>query len=563
MNPPARMAGTVPQLAAAHSAGKTSAARTGTRVPPLWAEGMLLLAALALFTLALAPSLRETGTPPGWDQSVHLRDSLVYERLLRNPGALSLETFRAILRGSEEYPLLTPSGYYPPLVPGVTALLYLAAGRSFETAMATNLVFLALLLAGTWGLGNRMLGRPAGILAALLLLCAPGIRLNAGEYMLDLPLSAMVILSVWALLATEAFSRRGPSLLFGLLCGAGMLAKWSFFLFLALPVVLALAPGAWSRRTEAPRAARRANLTLALLAGLLLAAPYYAPILPILVKKTVTHAGGAADGFISPFSRDSVLFHLEALPRKLMGYPLAIAVAAGCLGFPWRRGESRRSGVFLGAWAVSLYLLFTFAVANKQSRYLLPWLPVLVLIGAGGIGALGRSAGRWGLPVALTLAALPLAGLPGGWSQESKGDWLVRTMVDRLAEDVQGRPAEGKAAWKLGVIPDMRQVNGPTVGYYASRMDLPVTAVQMVNRMKRHVTVEVGLDPFERGDFYQTFDDYDYLVTKTGESAVPPWEAVVPAMQRYFQERSGEFTALGVYHEPDGSVMTLYRRNRK
>ena len=156
---------------------------------------------------------------------MHLRDSLVYERLLRDPSALSFDALRAILRGSEDFPLLTPSGYYPPLVPVVTALLYRAAGRSYEVAMATNVLFLALLLTGTWGLGNRMLGRPAGILASLLLLAAPGIRINAAEYMLDLPLAAMVVLSAWLLLGTNGFSRRGRSVAFGALCVAGIFAS--------------------------------------------------------------------------------------------------------------------------------------------------------------------------------------------------------------------------------------------------------------------------------------------------------------------------------------------------
>src|SRR5207249_8884692 len=75
----------------------------------------------------------------------------------------------------------------------------------------------------------------------------------------------------------------------------------------------------------------------------------------------------------------------------------------------------------------------------------------------------------------------------------------------RRSSDLRG------GAWKLGVIPDMREVNGPTVAYYAARRDLPVTVVQLVNRMKGHVAVEVGLDPFGRGDFYQTFQDYDYF----------------------------------------------------
>jgi len=546
--------------------GKKVPGRVLSHLPAAWIEGVILLGALSLFTLALAPSLRETGTPPAWDQSVHLRDSLVYEQILREPAVLSFDTLRAILRGSEDYPLLTPSGYYPPLVPGVTALLYRVAGRSYEVAMATNVLFLALLLAGTWGLGNRILGRPAGILASLLLLTAPGIRLNAGEYMLDLPLAAMVVASVWTLLGTEGFSRRGRSVAFGALCGAGMLTKWSFFLFLAVPVVLVLLSGAKeSRRSGGGVTGRRVNLGLALLTAVLVAAPYYAPILPILVRKTLVHAGGAADGFTSPFTWGSVLFHLEALPRKLMGWPLSVAVAAGILLLPWRRGEARRAGLFLGVWALSLYALFTFAVVNKQSRYLLPWIPVLVTAGAGGIADLVRDRKMTARParvLACLLLALPLAGLPWGSRAESAEDWQVSAMAECLEKDLPPRLPEGKQAWRMGVLPDMRRINGPTVAYYVTRRGLPVTVVQLVNRMKRHVSVEVGLDPFDRGDFYETFDDYDYLLTKTGENAVPPWERVVPAMQRYFEERRGEFAEVGLFQEPDGSVMTLYRRNR-
>src|SRR5207247_9166873 len=77
-------------------------------------------------------------------------------------------------------------------------------------------------------------------------------------------------------------------------------------------------------------------------------------------------------------------------------------------------------------------------------------------------------------------------------------------------------------AWNLGVIPDMREVNGPTVAYYAARRDLPVTVVQLVNRMKAHVAVEVGLDPFGRGDFYQTFLDYVWFLSMHGTNDEVP-----------------------------------------
>src|SRR5207249_9323558 len=90
---------------------------------PAGHETLILLLAVAAFVAAVAPALRETGTPPGWDQSVHLRDSLVYERILRHPSVLAGGVLGAILHGSEDFPLFTPSCYYPTLVPGITSLL--------------------------------------------------------------------------------------------------------------------------------------------------------------------------------------------------------------------------------------------------------------------------------------------------------------------------------------------------------------------------------------------------------------------------------------------------------
>ncbi|MCI0658834.1 MAG: glycosyltransferase family 39 protein [Acidobacteria bacterium] len=531
----------------------------------LW-EALLLLAALAVFSMALGPALRESGTPPGWDQSVHLKDSLVSERLLLHPEWMSPAAIRAILHGSEDYPLITPSGYYPPLVPVATGLLYLSAGRSYETAMATNLIFLGLLLWGVWGLGNQLAGRPAGIVAALLVLAAPGIRLSAAEYMLDLPLTCMVILAVWACILTDGFSRRARSVLFGILCGLGMLTKWSFFLFLIAPTAMILVEGLRKARTgESPLRPRLANLGWALLCATLVAAPYYAPIFTVLLEKTWVHSGGAADGFTSPFTLESALFHLQAIPRKLLGWPLTLAVATGVLAAMRMRGDAGRSVRFLMIWAASLYAIFTFAIVNKQSRYLLPWLPVLLLVTALGLLDLWRRRreGILRLVGAISIILLAALGLRGSWYVPPSGDWKLSSLVGALERDLSsGRAPKGRA-WKLGVIPDMRQVNGPTVGYYVSRQELPVTVVQLVNRMKSHVSMEVGLDPFGRGDFYETFEDYDYLVTKSGDNAVPPWEEVVPQMMSFFDSRREEFTEIATFQVPDGSRVGLYRRNER
>jgi hypothetical protein len=531
---------------------------------PAGQEMLILLLGVAAIVAAVSPALRETGTPPGWDQSVHLRDSLVYEHILRHPSALTNGVFGAILHGSEDFPLLTPSGYYPPLVPGLTALLYRVAGRSYETAMATQILFLVLLVIATWALGNRLLGAPVGLAAGLMLLAAPGIRLNAEEYMLDLPLAAMVVVSVLALLASDRFARRDLSLLFGVLAGAGMLTKWTFFLFLAAPVLLVLGSGlAASSKGAVPRSRRWGNFALALLAAGVVAAPYYGPILPVLINKTIVHAGGAADGVAAPFAPASVLYHIEALPRKLLGWPLTVTAVVGILGFLWRGRETAWPRALLLTWTLSLYAIFTFAVANKQSRYLLPWIPILLVMAAGGLVALWRraAAGRALLAMGM-LVLLPVTGLAGSWRTDDQGDWNLRPLVARLEQELARRPDLSHKVPMLGVIPDMQEVNGPCIAYYAARQDIPVTVVQLVNRMKRHVAVDVGLDPFNRDDFYQAFDRYDFLVTKDGANAVPPWEDVVPRMQAYFEERSSEFELLASFREPDGSTLALYGRKR-
>ena len=242
---------------------------------------------------------------------------------------------------------------------------------------------------------------------------------------------------------------------------------------------------------------------------------------------------------------------------------MTITAVAGILAFLWRGRETRAARTLLVTWALSLYAIFTFAVANKQSRYLLPWIPVVLLMAAGGLVALWRRAavGRPLLAMGM-LVVLPVTGLAGSWRTEDHGDWNIRPLVARLDQELAGRPELSHKVPMLGVIPDMREVNGPSIAYYAARQDIPVTVVQLVNRMKRHVAVDVGLDPFDRDDFYQAFDRYDFLATKNGANAVPPWEDVVPRMQAYFEERRSEFELLASFQEPDGSTLALYGRRR-
>jgi len=101
------------------------------------------------------------------------------------------------------------------------------------------------------------------------------------HFYLEFALTAMVALSVWLLLATDGFQRRGVSLLFGLSLGLGLLTKRTFAAFAIGPVIVAilaagLLPALWQRLKLRPRIYWK-RLLLALLGGLVLAAIWYLP----------------------------------------------------------------------------------------------------------------------------------------------------------------------------------------------------------------------------------------------------------------------------------------------
>ena len=136
--------------------------------------------------------------------------------------------------------------FYPPLVHlvgGIPAALGLAA-QDWST-IALNLVFVPVLAAGCYGVGKLTYGPTAGLLAAVFALGTPMILSLFHTFLLDAPLAAMVAISLWAMLASDRFSRRRETALAGVLIGLAVLVKTPALLFLAGPGAVMLIGGGW------------------------------------------------------------------------------------------------------------------------------------------------------------------------------------------------------------------------------------------------------------------------------------------------------------------------------
>lgn len=123
----------------------------------------------------------------------------------------------------------------------VTAPFYFIFGTSQDAGVMINsAIFLSALVFSTYGIGKVLFDRKSGILAAFILTMYPLIFNHLRIYMLDLPLTAIITLSIYLLLLTDNFTKKKYSFLFAISVGLGMLTKFSFAGFIAGPLFLTL-----------------------------------------------------------------------------------------------------------------------------------------------------------------------------------------------------------------------------------------------------------------------------------------------------------------------------------
>ncbi len=281
---------------------------------------------------------------------------------------------------------------YPPFGHFIGALGVFLAGKSPATViLASNLVFVPLLAAGCYGVGNLVYrSRRAGLLAALFALGTPMIVSEMHEFMLDPQQAALVAVSVWALVASDRLRRTWIALLAGVLAGLAMLTKETTEIFLAGLLVVMLLRGGWRNW--------RGLLAFAL-ALFVIAGPWYLYHRGELSGLVSIHDGQAgptgniAGGFFPErFSRKSFGWYFwDALNIQLLA-PFTLAVLIGAVlavksSLTDRRPQNLLPEMLGGA--VVSWLGMTL-ITHKDPRYTLPALVYMAVLGTGWIATAKR-----------------------------------------------------------------------------------------------------------------------------------------------------------------------------
>jgi 4-amino-4-deoxy-L-arabinose transferase-like glycosyltransferase len=283
--------------------------------------------------------------------------------------------------------------YWPQGLNLTTFIFYSLLGKSLFAAKIALLPYLLVLLFSTYSIGRLLYSKFVGFMAAFFLFFYPVIFQSSRQYQLDLPLTALVTLSIYFLLKVDQFKNAKYSFLLGLACGFAMLIKGQAVLFIVCPffyVLYCLSVKSGKEIFRAPfKSKQLRNLLMALFISVLIAAIWWGPRISKVVPSFEEHIIDSVKNLENtPFtwnkkySIESVLFYLWTLFYSLLRPFFSMIFIIFLPVFLIRK--IKHKGLYLN-WIIPPLLLFSLVFTIKHSRFLMPILPALALITALGL----------------------------------------------------------------------------------------------------------------------------------------------------------------------------------
>jgi 4-amino-4-deoxy-L-arabinose transferase-like glycosyltransferase len=500
---------------------------------------------------------------PAWDQADYLMGGLLYHRALQNPQWLDGEWWR-------DFWLL--SSKIPPLTYMVTAGFIEWFGASPDQETLVNVLFSVILLGSVYGLGVTLFNRPVGLWAAGLCVLLPGLYLVRLDFLLDYPLAAVVTLCFWVLTVWRGLDQAKISIrawlwasFLGICLGGALLLKQTALFFLLVPMVWVGIASIFSRQWG-----RVVQLLMALgLAGVIIYPWYRTNWLLILTSgKRATVDSAIAEGDPALNTLDAWTFYWQDLPN-MVSWPLLLVPIVGIILYGIRgifttEIEPRKVKIsdaipnlsslkWLAIFWLGSYLLCSLNI-NKDSRYVVPYLPVFGLFLAYGLTLYPR---RWGKWVRWGTAALGVfLMLLNIWPAGGGSQFFTQLLSPRaqhyaylgmpwpheevIQEVIQTEPYLDST---IAVLPSTPEINQHNINYFGSLANFQVNG--------RQVGVQLKQVP-------QDVRSLSWFLIKTGDQGSVPMPAQPVMVQTV--ETSKEFQLQKSWSLPDGSQLKLYHR---
>jgi 4-amino-4-deoxy-L-arabinose transferase-like glycosyltransferase len=488
---------------------------------------------------------------PAWDQSNHLTNSLLYLRALQTSDLGSGEWWRQLW-------MLSPK--YPPITYLLSVPFQSLFGKGNDSALLTSFLCSGILIACVYTLGKILFNHQVGLWAAAITVLLPRLYQTRLQFLLDNPLLTFTIASFTFLTIWKQEKNLGRQWLwiagFSLSLGIGLLTKQSILFYLFFPLLGLIIYYFWQRKWT-----RILQLLLSFLGSSLIWYPWYRTnwIYLFSTAQNSNAIPAAMEGDPAVNTLAAWVYYGKDLPLAVSWVLLIVPLVGLILDllkrFPRSKENQTRSQVlaslgWLGLYFGGTYLICS-ALYNKDSRYIIPYLPILAIFLAYG---LTRWRGRWqwvrwgAIAVAILVTITNLFPIPGSdqISQFFSPEVLFRPNFNQTPPHTEifttAQKLTPEQIINLGVIPNTDAVNPNTLNYFGT-----LANYQGFGR-------ELGSNQEKVAEDYLGFD---WFLTKTGENgyAQPPQLALAEKLSTY-----PDFQQVGSWPLADQSLLQLFHR---
>lgn len=487
---------------------------------------------------------------PGWDESNHLTGSLNYLQALQKIELFNSSWWENLWRVSSKYPPLTYIGSVP---------FQEIFGKGIDQALAVNFISSAILIVSIYILGKTLFNERVGLLASVLSVLFPMLYLERLVYLTDTLLVALTIasytlLTLWRIEQKNLLRQWFYSFAFGVFFGLALLAKQSVMFFLLIPLIWLnleyLFKKSWLKIIQ---------ISISFCITTLICWPWYQAnwiySFGTYSSSVTTPAHLQGNPPLNSFA--SWFYYWQELPEALSWLLILVPIVGIILNllklFPKTEKKSfKDSFIWMAIYCLAAYLICTLNI-NKNTRYIMPYIPILSIFLAYG---LSQWRGRWqkvqywtiGIAVLVMLGKLyPIPVLAQVSQAISPGDsnypytgkpWPNQEVIQTIIKTTPSLQAT------LGVIPNTSKINHNNMNYYGALADF-----QVFGR-------ELGV---QSAQVSQDANSFDWLLTKTGDNE----RARTTQLQLATQLTTDpSFNLLETWSLPDQSKLQLYHRQK-
>jgi 4-amino-4-deoxy-L-arabinose transferase-like glycosyltransferase len=324
-------------------------------------------------------------------------------------------------------------GWWPPVYYGALGIWFLIFGASRGTAI----MFIAVVAAANATLiylaGKRLIGRWAGVLAAVLFIASPLVQESSTRVMTEHLVTLAMLISTLSFARFIRTERIGDSLAFGVVAALAILIHGNAW-------ALGLVPGLTIALTNRWYLLRRSELWLSATPVLVACVPWY-----VLAHSS---AAGREGSFASLL--------IDAAPSYAWSIYLGVGFLVLILALigVWEtiiRAKPRTAvapeWAALAALAIATYILQCFVPVFIDSRFMLVLIPAVVLFSAAGVNVIAyRLAAR--LPLGAVRISLAVAVIAGFCAESFALPLRLRNGgYEALVQDVTARLAHVSQVW--------------------------------------------------------------------------------------------------------------------